>query len=111
MSGLPSVLAGLFIYRSFILPYAKKFTLFSFNGFMASLARHDHGPNHHARSRSCSGRSRRAAEASLAMGSSLPATWSVVLPPPDRHHDGRHPRYRACRGRDRTLLTPRSATT
>ena len=38
MSGLPSVLAGLFIYATLILPFAKQFTLFSFNGFMASLA-------------------------------------------------------------------------
>jgi phosphate transport system permease protein len=38
MSGLPSVLAGLFIYATLILPYAHKFTLFDFNGFMASLA-------------------------------------------------------------------------
>jgi phosphate transport system permease protein len=38
MSGLPSVLAGLFIYATLIIPYAKKFSLFGFNGFMASLA-------------------------------------------------------------------------
>jgi phosphate transport system permease protein len=38
MSGLPSVLAGLFIFATLILPFAKDFTLFSFNGFMASLA-------------------------------------------------------------------------
>ena len=38
MSGLPSIIAGLFIYAVFILPYAKKISLFSFNGFMASLA-------------------------------------------------------------------------
>jgi phosphate transport system permease protein len=38
MSGLPSVLAGLFIFAVLILPFAKKFTIFSFNGFMASLA-------------------------------------------------------------------------
>jgi phosphate transport system permease protein len=38
MSGLPSVLAGLFIFATLILPFAKKFSLFSFNGFMASLA-------------------------------------------------------------------------
>jgi phosphate transport system permease protein len=38
MSGLPSIVAGLFIYAVFILPYAKKISLFSFNGFMASLA-------------------------------------------------------------------------
>lgn len=38
MSGLPSVLAGLFVFAVLILPYAKQFELFSFNGFMASLA-------------------------------------------------------------------------
>jgi phosphate transport system permease protein len=38
MSGLPSIVAGLFIYAVFVLPYAKKIPLFSFNGFMASLA-------------------------------------------------------------------------
>ena len=38
MSGLPSVLAGLFVFAVLILPYAKKISLFSFNGFMASLA-------------------------------------------------------------------------
>jgi phosphate transport system permease protein len=38
MSGLPSIVAGLFIYAVFILPYARKIPLFSFNGFMASLA-------------------------------------------------------------------------
>jgi phosphate transport system permease protein len=38
MSGLPSVIAGLFIFAVFILPYAQQIELFSFNGFMASLA-------------------------------------------------------------------------
>ena len=38
MSGLPSVVAGLFIFAVLILPYAKSNPLFSFNGFMASLA-------------------------------------------------------------------------
>jgi phosphate transport system permease protein len=38
MSGLPSIIAGLFIYAVFILPYAKTIPIFSFNGFMASLA-------------------------------------------------------------------------
>jgi phosphate transport system permease protein len=38
MSGLPSVLAGLFIFAVLILPFAKKSSVFSFNGFMASLA-------------------------------------------------------------------------
>jgi phosphate transport system permease protein len=38
MSGLPSVIAGLFIFATLILPFAKKSSLFGFNGFMASLA-------------------------------------------------------------------------
>jgi phosphate transport system permease protein len=39
MSGLPSVVAGLFIYAVFILPFAGQgSSLFGFNGFMASLA-------------------------------------------------------------------------
>jgi len=38
MSGLPSIVAGLFIFAVFILPYAKDTPLFGFNGFMASLA-------------------------------------------------------------------------
>jgi phosphate transport system permease protein len=38
MSGLPSIVAGLFIFATLILPFAKKSSLFSFNGFMASLA-------------------------------------------------------------------------
>ena len=38
MSGIPSVLAGLFIFAVFILPYAKRISFFSFNGLMASLA-------------------------------------------------------------------------
>jgi phosphate transport system permease protein len=38
MSGIPSVVAGLFIFAVLILPFARKYTIFSFNGFMASLA-------------------------------------------------------------------------
>ena len=38
MSGIPSVLAGLFIFAVLILPYARHLALFSFNGLMASLA-------------------------------------------------------------------------
>jgi phosphate transport system permease protein len=38
MSGIPSVLAGLFIFAVLILPFAKKSTVFSFNGLMASFA-------------------------------------------------------------------------
>jgi phosphate transport system permease protein len=38
MSGLPSVLAGLFIFAVLILPFASKSPIFSFNGLMASFA-------------------------------------------------------------------------
>jgi phosphate transport system permease protein len=38
MSGLPSVVAGLFIYAVFIIPYNDRFAVFGYNGFMASLA-------------------------------------------------------------------------
>lgn len=38
MSGIPSVVAGLFIFAVLILPLAKTSTFFSFNGLMASLA-------------------------------------------------------------------------
>lgn len=38
MSGIPSVVAGLFIFAVLILPLAKKSTVFSFNGLMASFA-------------------------------------------------------------------------
>jgi phosphate transport system permease protein len=38
MSGLPSVVAGLFIFATLILPFAQTYTFFSFNGLMASLA-------------------------------------------------------------------------
>ncbi|MGZ6950361.1 MAG: phosphate ABC transporter permease PstA, partial [Ilumatobacteraceae bacterium] len=37
MSGLPSIIAGLFIYAVLILPYAKHVSAFGYNGFMASL--------------------------------------------------------------------------
>ena len=38
MSGLPSIVAGLFIFAVLIIPYAEKTDLFGYNGFMASLA-------------------------------------------------------------------------
>jgi phosphate transport system permease protein len=38
MSGMPSIVSGLFIYATFIIPLAKDNTLFGFDGFMASLA-------------------------------------------------------------------------
>jgi len=38
MSGMPSVVAGLFIYATFVIPYGGQIDLFGFNGFMAALA-------------------------------------------------------------------------
>lgn len=38
MSGLPSIVAGLFIFAVLILPYGKSFKVFGYNGFMASLS-------------------------------------------------------------------------
>jgi len=38
MSGMPSIVSGLFIYATLIIPLSKDSDLFSFNGFMASLA-------------------------------------------------------------------------
>jgi phosphate transport system permease protein len=38
MSGLPSIIAGLFIYAVFILPFGKDTTVLDFNGLMAALA-------------------------------------------------------------------------
>ena len=38
MSGMPSIVSGLFIYATLIIPLAKENSLFGFNGFMASLA-------------------------------------------------------------------------
>jgi phosphate transport system permease protein len=38
MSGLPSILAGLFIYAVLILPNARSLAVFGYNGLMASLA-------------------------------------------------------------------------
>jgi len=38
MSGMPSVVSGLFIYATLIIPLAKDNSLFGYNGFMASLA-------------------------------------------------------------------------
>jgi phosphate transport system permease protein len=83
MSGLPSVLAGLFIYAVLILPYAKKFELFSFNGFMASLALAMIMIPTITRTVEVVLRlvPDGLREASLAMGSSRArTTWSVVLP-------------------------------
>ncbi len=83
MSGLPSVLAGLFIYATLILPFAKKFTLFSFNGFMASLALALIMVPTITRTVEVVLRlvPDGLREASLALGSSKArTTWSVVLP-------------------------------
>lgn len=83
MSGLPSVLAGLFIYAVLILPYAKKFSLFSYNGFMASLALAMIMVPTITRTVEVVLRlvPDGLREASLAMGSSRArTTWSVVLP-------------------------------
>ncbi|HVX21355.1 MAG TPA: phosphate ABC transporter permease PstA [Acidimicrobiales bacterium] len=38
MSGMPSVVSGLFIYATLIIPLAKDNALFGYNGFMAALA-------------------------------------------------------------------------
>ena len=38
MSGLPSIVAGLFIFAVLIIPFAKSTSFFAFNGLMASLA-------------------------------------------------------------------------
>jgi phosphate transport system permease protein len=38
MSGLPSIVAGLFIFAVLIIPYAKHTSLFGYNGLMAALA-------------------------------------------------------------------------
>jgi phosphate transport system permease protein len=38
MSGLPSVVTGLFVFATLIIPYAEHTRLFSYNGLMASLA-------------------------------------------------------------------------
>jgi phosphate transport system permease protein len=83
MSGLPSIVAGLFIYAVFVLPYAKKIPLFGFNGFMASLALSLIMLPTITRTVEVVLRlvPDGLREASLAMGSSRArTTWSVVLP-------------------------------
>ncbi|HXY94862.1 MAG TPA: phosphate ABC transporter permease PstA [Acidimicrobiia bacterium] len=83
MSGLPSIVAGLFIYAVFVLPYARKIPLFSFNGFMASLALALIMLPTITRTVEVVLRlvPDGLREASLAMGSSRARTvWSVVLP-------------------------------
>jgi phosphate transport system permease protein len=83
MSGLPSVIAGLFIFAVLILPYAKSFSLFSYNGFMASLALAMMMLPTITRTVEVVLRlvPDGLREASLALGSSRARTvWSVVLP-------------------------------
>jgi phosphate transport system permease protein len=83
MSGLPSIMAGLFIYAVLILPYARKISLFSFNGFMASLALSLTMIPTITRTVEVVLRlvPDGLREASLALGSSRTRTvWSVVLP-------------------------------
>jgi phosphate transport system permease protein len=84
MSGLPSIVAGLFIYAVFILPYAESDVgILDFNGFMASLALTMIMLPTVTRTvevvlRLVPGGLR---EASLALGSSRArSVWSVVLP-------------------------------
>ena len=88
MSGLPSVIAGLFIFAVLILPYAKKiqfngWQVFSYNGFMASLALAMMMLPTITRTVEVVLRlvPDGLREASLALGSSRARTvWSVVLP-------------------------------
>ena len=83
MSGLPSVIAGLFIFAVLILPYAKQIKVFSYNGFMASLALAMMMLPTITRTVEVVLRlvPDGLREASLAMGSSRARTvWSVVLP-------------------------------
>ncbi len=83
MSGLPSIVAGLFIFATLIIPYAEKTDLFGYNGFMASLALALIMIPTVARTVEVVLRlvPDGLREASLAMGASRARTvWSVVLP-------------------------------
>ena len=83
MSGLPSIMAGLFIYAVLILPNAGHNSLFNFNGFMASLALSMTMLPTITRTVEVVLRlvPDGLREASLALGSSRSRTvWSVVLP-------------------------------
>ncbi|MBV9952157.1 MAG: phosphate ABC transporter permease PstA [Acidimicrobiia bacterium] len=83
MSGLPSIIAGLFIYAFFVIPYAKTTTLFNFNGFLACLALSITMLPTITRTVEVVLRlvPNGLREASLALGSSRARTvWSVVLP-------------------------------
>ena len=104
MSGLPSIVAGLFIFAVFILPYAKDTPLFGFNGFMASLALAllmlpDHHP--HRRGGAAPG-ARRPARGQPGHGR-VASPHHVVGGVPDRphrHHHRRGPGHRPGGGRD-----------
>jgi phosphate transport system permease protein len=83
MSGMPSVVAGLFIYAVFIIPYGGDSELLGFNGFMASLALSMIMLPTITRTVEVVLRlvPDGLREASLAMGASRARTvWSVVLP-------------------------------
>ena len=116
MSGLPSIIAGLFIYAVLILPYAKKISLFSFNGFMASLALALIMMPTITRTVEVVLRlvPDGLREASLALGSSRARTVVVgrAADRAHRHHDrGRCSASRARSARPRRCSSPRSATT
>ena len=99
MSGMPSIVSGLFIYATLIIPLAKDSSLFSFNGFMASLALSVTMMPTICRSVEVVLRLVPAGlrEAGLALGSSrAKVVWSVVLPtavlgPGDRRYPGHRP--------------------
>ncbi len=83
MSGMPSIVSGLFIYATLIIPLAKYSSLFSFNGFMASLALSVTMMPTICRSVEVVLRLVPAGlrEAGLALGSSrAKVVWSIVLP-------------------------------
>ena len=83
MSGMPSIVSGLFIYATLIIPLAKDNALFGFNGFMASLALSMTMMPTICRSVEVVLRLVPAGlrEAGLALGSSRArVVWSVVLP-------------------------------
>jgi phosphate transport system permease protein len=83
MSGLPSIVAGLFVFAVLILPYAETSDLFGYNGLMASLALAMIMLPTVARTVEVVLRlvPDGLREASLALGASRARTvWSVVLP-------------------------------
>jgi phosphate transport system permease protein len=83
MSGMPSIVSGLFIYATLIIPLAKDNSLFGYDGFMASLALSVTMMPTICRSVEVVLRLVPAGlrEAGLALGSSrAKVVWSVVLP-------------------------------